>query len=222
VLAGSEEAIVPCRVRRATAVAALVLGVGLAGCGQVLPTGPAGPVTTSPDPSLAEPGVTRVADIYGAGCSRIPPAGPGAATSLVDEPVGTAIGNVPDLTTLARAVRAAGLTDTLNDPAASYTVFAPVDRAFDELPAGTLEQMLAEPRAPLVSLVDYHVVAGRYDVRGLADAGTVTTIGGGTLSIRGEPGSLVIDEQQRASVVCGNIPTMNATVFVVDQLLLRP
>ena len=64
------------------------------------------------------------------------------------------------------------------------------------------------------------MVPQRYDAQGLADAGTVTTVQGGELTVSGEPGSLVIDEQEQASVVCGNIATANGTVFVIDKVLM--
>ena len=82
--------------------------------------------------------------------------------------------------------------------------------------------MLADPRGALTDILTYHVVPQRYDTAGLARAGTVTTVQGAPLTISGEPGSLVIDEQQPARVLCSNIPTANATVFVIDTVLMPP
>ena len=64
--------------------------------------------------------------------------------------------------------------------------------------------------------------AAGYDAQGLADARTVTTLQGADLTITGEPTALVIDEQERATVLCGNIPAANATVFVIDAVLVPP
>jgi uncharacterized surface protein with fasciclin (FAS1) repeats len=99
-------------------------------------------------------------------------------------------------------------------------VFAPANTAFDALPPGTLDQLLADPQGQLTTILTYHVVPQRYDAQGLADAGTVTTVQGTDLTITGEPGSLVIDEQEQASVLCGNISTANGTVFVIDKVLM--
>jgi uncharacterized surface protein with fasciclin (FAS1) repeats len=139
---------------------------------------------------------------------------------MVDDPVGTAVTNNPLLSRAAQAVEAAGLTDTLNDPNASYTVFAPADSAFEALPPGTVDQLLADPQGQLREILTYHVVPQRYDSQGLADAGTVTTVQGTELTISGESPSLVIDQQEQASVLCGNLPTTNATVFVIDKVLM--
>ncbi|WP_225920591.1 fasciclin domain-containing protein [Pseudonocardia oceani] len=167
-------------------------------------------------------GVTQTSDIYGPGCTEVPTEGEGSAQGMVDDPVGTAAGNNPLLSTLATAVAAANLGDTLNDTSASYTVFAPANSAFESLPPGTLDSLLADPSGQLTDILTYHVVPQRYDAQGLADAGTVATVQGESLTITGEPMSLTIDEQEQATVLCGNIPTANATVFVIDTVLMPP
>jgi uncharacterized surface protein with fasciclin (FAS1) repeats len=139
---------------------------------------------------------------------------------MADDPVATAAGNNPLLSRLAEAVQAAGLTDTLNDPNASYTVFAPANSAFEALPPGTLDQVLADPQGQLTDPLTYHVVPQRYDAQGLSDAGTVTTLQGTELTVSGEPDFLLVDQQEQASVLCGNISTANATVFVIDKVLM--
>jgi uncharacterized surface protein with fasciclin (FAS1) repeats len=212
--------------------AAAALSVALAGCADDDPgiqtTAPGGavptdvlPPTAGSAPPTAGQGVTQAADVYGPGCNQIPTEGTGSLQDMADDPVGTAAANNPLLTRLNQAVQAAGLTDTLNDANASYTVFAPTDSAFNALPPGTLDQVLADPQGQLTSILTYHVVPQRFDAQGLADAGTVTTVQGTPLTISGEPSSLVIDEQEQASVLCGNIPTANATVFVVDKVSCR-
>jgi uncharacterized surface protein with fasciclin (FAS1) repeats len=208
--------------------ATAALTVALTGCAdseqRAAPAPPAA-VTPTPAPSgsaAAEQGVTTISDIYGPACAQVPTEGEGSAEGMVDDPVATAAGNNPLLSTLATAVEAAGLVDTLNDPDAAYTVFAPANSAFEALPAGTLDQLLADPQGQLTDILTYHVVPERYDAAGLAAAGTVTTVQGDELVISGEATELVIDEQEQAAVLCGNIPTANATVFVIDKVLMPP
>ncbi|WP_300007571.1 fasciclin domain-containing protein [Pseudonocardia sp.] len=216
--------------RLAALGAAAALTVALSGCGEDAAPTPAAPDTTAPTTSQSMPsgtaaagsGVTQTSDIYGPACDQVPTEGEGSAEGMVDDPVGTAASNNPLLGTLTTAVTEAGLVDTLNDPNAAYTVFAPADPAFEALPAGTLDMLLAEPEGQLSEILTYHVVPERYDAQGLAEAGTVTTVQGENLTITGEPMSLTIDEQEQASVLCGNIPTANATVFVIDTVLMPP
>ncbi|MGQ0718970.1 MAG: fasciclin domain-containing protein [Pseudonocardiales bacterium] len=218
------------RTTRLAAISALAsLTVALGACAEAPDPGlGTGTATTSPPPAAGSPapgdgaagtGVTQVGDIYGPGCDQVPLVGEGSALGMVDDPVGTAASNNPLLKTLVQAVGAADLLDTLNDRNATYTVFAPANVAFESLPPGTLDQLLANP-GQLRDILTYHVVAQRYDAKGLAAAGQVTTVQGKQLTITGEPGALVIDEQQRAKVLCGNIPTANATVFVIDRILM--
>ncbi|MGQ0481618.1 MAG: fasciclin domain-containing protein [Pseudonocardia sp.] len=216
--------------RLAALGAAVSLAAVLAGCGaaEQPATNPpaAAPTTTpgAPPATSAAPapgnGTTEISDIYGPACSQVPTQGEGSAQGMADDPVGTAASNNPLLTRLVEAVQAAGLVDTLNQPTASYTVFAPSNAAFEALPAEQRNQLMADPRGQLSEILTYHVLPQRYDAAGLAQAGTVTTVQGSQLRISGEPTSLVIDDQQRASVLCGNIPTANATVFVIDKILL--
>ncbi|MHA6783276.1 fasciclin domain-containing protein [Pseudonocardia saturnea] len=181
----------------------------------------AGAVTAPPTgEAAAGQGVTAIPDIYGPACAQVPTEGEGSAEGMVDDPVGTAASNNPLLSTLTRAVQAAGLVDTLNDPDAAFTVFAPANAAFEALPASALDQLLADPQGRLTDILTYHVVPERYDAEGLAAAGTVTTVQGDQLVVSGDATELVIDEQEQASVLCGNIPTANATVFVIDTVLM--
>ncbi|MGH3933551.1 MAG: fasciclin domain-containing protein [Pseudonocardiaceae bacterium] len=216
------------------AVLGTVIGmtVALGACAQG-PGADPGTATTSAPPGGAQAtgtpapgegantGVTDVGDIYGPGCDQVPLQGEGSALGMVDDPVGTAASNNPLLSSLVQAVGAADLVDTLNDPNASFTVFAPANSAFESVPAATLSELMANPNQ-LRDILTYHVIPQRYDAAGLAAAGQVTTVQGKQLTITGEPGSLVIDEQERAKVLCGNIPTANATVFVIDRVLIPP
>lgn len=161
--------------------------------------------------------------MFGPGCAQVPtdPADEGSVQGMIDDPVGTAASNNPLLTKLTGAVQAAGLVDTLNDPNAQYTVFAPADPAFDALPPEQLDALLTDPaqRGMLTDVLTYHVVPQRMDAEGLARAGTLDTVQGGQVTIEGSGEDLTVNG---ANVLCGNVPTANATVFVVDQVLMPP
>lgn len=219
------------KTQRLTAIGALVGLTALLGAYGTTPTNTGtGGLNTSPSttsltapPSTTSPsGVTQISDIYGPACNQVPASGPGSAQGMVRDAVGTAASNNPLLTTLARAVQAANLVDTLNNTNTSYTIFAPANSAFQTLPPGTVDKLLADPQGQLKKVLTYHVVPQRYDAEGLARAGTVQTVEGEPLTITGQKGSLVIDKQTQAHVLCGNIPTANATVFVIDKVLMPP
>ena len=165
-------------------------------------------------------GVTTADDVFGPGCANVPtdPKDEGSVQGMIDDPVGTAASNNPLLTKLTKAVQTAGLVDTLNKPDAGYTVFAPADPAFDALPPETLRSLLEDPakKQDLQSILTYHVVPKRMDAAGLVAAGSVDTVQGGKVQIGGSPEAPTVNG---AEVLCGNVPTANATVFVVDQVL---
>lgn len=175
-------------------------------------------VTTDASAVAAEAGgVTTIEQIYGPACDRLPDTGEGSARGMIDDSVATAASNNPLLTTLTKALKRVDLVDTLNNPEAEFTVFAPTNGAFEKLPPGTLDEL---SDAELTNILTYHVVPTRYDAESLAVAGEVTTLLGDTLQIMGQKGSLTIDETEQAQVLCGNIPTANATVFVIDTVLM--
>ncbi|MCW4355790.1 fasciclin domain-containing protein [Hoyosella sp. YIM 151337] len=165
-------------------------------------------------------GVTTVDDVFGEACGAVPqdPSDPGSLDGMVADPVATAASNNPLLQTLATAVAEAGLVDTLNDPSAEYTVFAPTDDAFDALGEETLNAVLAD-QEQLTAILTYHVISERHDRDAILEAGELETIQGETLTIGGSGDDVTVNE---ASVLCGNIPTANATVFVIDTVLLPP
>ncbi|WP_127784064.1 fasciclin domain-containing protein [Rhodococcus sp. X156] len=164
-------------------------------------------------------GVTTVADIFGPACSSVPKTGPGSPEGMVNQPVATAASANPLFSTLVTAVKAAGLVDTLNKPDAAYTVFAPTDAAFAALPAGTLDTLLKDPKGDLTKILTYHVVPQRYDAAGLVKAGSVKSVEGESVTITGTAQAPLIN---RVPVACGNIPTANATVFAIGQVLMPP
>jgi uncharacterized surface protein with fasciclin (FAS1) repeats len=170
----------------------------------------------------AAPTTTAAADQrpFGAGCAQLPATGPGSLDDMSTAPAATAAGNAPLLTTLAKALEAAALVDTLNTTG-NITVLAPSDTAFQALPAGTLDQLLGDvPR--LTAVLTHHVVPGRRTPEQLT--GRHATLDNDTVTITGTGEDLTISGDQTLSgriahVVCGDIPTANATVYVIDQVL---
>ncbi|GAB3684005.1 fasciclin domain-containing protein [Saccharopolyspora tripterygii] len=214
--------------RSALGAGAALLTFGLAACGGMSEQPPAdqGQAPPPPPPSPAAPmqqGMTTASDVFGPGCAQVPtdPANPGSVQGMIDDPVGTAASNNPLLTKLTAAVKAAGLVDTLNKSDAQYTVFAPADPAFDAIPPEKLQAMLSDPaqKEALTSTLTYHVVPQRMTADDLSKAGSVDTVQGGKVQVEGSGDQLKVNG---ASVLCGNVPTANATVFVVDQVLMPP
>jgi uncharacterized surface protein with fasciclin (FAS1) repeats len=152
---------------------------------------------------------------FGAACSTVPASGPGSLDALAQDPVATAASNTPDLSTLVTAVKKAGLVDTLNS-AQGITVFAPTNNAFSALPEATLDKALGDPDGLLTTVLTYHVVEGQLTPDQLA--GSHKTLQGGTLEVTGSGEEFTVNGN--SGVVCGNIKTANATVYLIDQVLL--
>ncbi|WP_134663107.1 MULTISPECIES: fasciclin domain-containing protein [unclassified Amycolatopsis] len=167
--------------------------------------------------SSSDSGVTTNADVFGPACSKLPQGNaPGSLDSMGPQPVASAASTNPLLTKLVAAVKATNLVDTLNSQQA-ITVFAPADPAFDALGDAKFKELAANPNQ-LAPILQYHVVGKRYDAKGLAAAGTVTSLNtaGGPLKIEGSGDNMTVNG---AKILCGNIPTKNATVFVIDKVL---
>ena len=154
---------------------------------------------------------------FGAACSAVPADGEGSFSGMADDPVATAASNNPVLSTLVTAVTAANLGDTLNS-AEDITVFAPTNDAFAALDPATLDAALADPTGLLTTVLTYHVVGGRLSPDQLA--GTHETLQGGTIEVEGSGESFTVNGD--ANVVCGNVQTANATVYIIDAVLLPP
>ena len=161
---------------------------------------------------------------FGAGCSAVPADGAGSFDGMAQDPVATAASNNPALSTLVTAVGAAGLGDSLNT-AQDITVLAPANPAFDAVPADALKALLAD-KEKLTAVLTHHVIEGRLAPDELA--GTHTTLAGDEVTIEGsgEDFSVAADGtvlgEMKASVVCGNVQTANATVYIIDQVLTPP
>lgn len=137
--------------------------------------------------------------------------------------------NSKDHTTLVAAVKAAGLVDTLMS-AGPFTVFAPVNSAFDKLPAGTVDTLLKpENNATLTKILTYHVVAGKMDSKAIAKAirrghGTakLTTVAGGKLKAMMDGKSLILIDEKggRSTVTIADVRQSNGVIHVVDTILM--
>lgn len=137
--------------------------------------------------------------------------------------------NSADHTTLVAAVKAAGLVDTLSGKG-PFTVFAPVNSAFDKLPAGTVETLVKpENKATLTKILTYHVVAGNYsakDVLGAIKKGNgkaeFTTVSGGKLSAMLEGGKVVLMDEKggKSTVTIADVKQSNGVIHVIDSVVL--
>lgn len=151
---------------------------------------------------------------FGAACSAVPSSGKGSFSGMSQDPVATAASNNPVLSTLVTAVKKAGLVDTLNS-AQNVTVFAPTNDAFKKIPPKTLKKVLADKKM-LSSILTYHVVGQPVAPTGLA-SGDFKTLQGGMVKTSGSGESYKVND---ANVVCGNVKTANATVYIIDSVLM--
>ena len=152
---------------------------------------------------------------FGSGCSAVPASGAGSFTGMATAPVATAASANPVLSTLVTAVKTAGLVDTLN-AAKGITVFAPDNSAFAKIPAATLKSVLAN-KAELTKILTYHVVAGRVTPTELGSGATLKTLEGGTVTPAKMGSSYTVNG---ADVICGNVQTANATVYIISSVLM--
>ena len=155
----------------------------------------------------------------GAACGAVPTSGEGSFDGMADDPAATAASNNPQLSTLVAAVTAAGLGDTLNS-AGPFTIFAPINSAFEKIPAADLDKVLAD-KDLLTSILAYHVVPEQLSSTDLAKGVTLTTVNGADLMVAKAGDTLTINGDA-AKVVCQDIPTANATVYLIDTVLMPP
>jgi uncharacterized surface protein with fasciclin (FAS1) repeats len=160
------------------------------------------------------------ANLVGPGCEAYAeqvPDGAGSIEGMSTEPVAVAASNNPMLTTLVSAVSGelnpdVNLVDTLNND--EFTVFAPVDDAFAKIDPATIEGLKTDS-ATLSSILTYHVVPGQIAPDEIA--GEHTTVQGDTLEVTGSGDELMVND---ANVVCGGVMTQNATVYLIDSVLM--
>ncbi len=202
------------------AVAGLAIALSACGSDDASSDSSASSPTTSSASESAASTETASSEPFGAGCAAVPADGEGSFTGMADDPVGTAATNNPALSTLVQAVTAANLVDTLNTTD-NITVLAPANPAFEAIPPDTLNAVLADT-AQLTAILTHHVIPGRLTPEQLA--GTHTTLNNDEVTIEGSGESFTIAgegtvTQTQASVICGNVQTANATVYIIDQVL---
>ncbi|GAB3125744.1 fasciclin domain-containing protein [Streptomyces calidiresistens] len=159
-------------------------------------------------------GMAGAAAPFGPACAAIPEEGAGSFDEMAEQPVATAASDNPELSTLVTALTEAGLVDTLNG-AEDITVFAPINEAFEAIPEEDLDALLAD-QEQLTAVLTYHVVGERLAPEDLED-GTYETLQGGEITVSGADEEYTVND---ANVVCGNVRTENATVYLIDQVLM--
>ena len=121
------------------------------------------------------------------------------------------------LNTLATALKAAGLVETLKGKG-PFTVFAPTDDAFKKLPAGTLEKLLAD-KAQLTKVLTYHVVAGKVMAADVVKLSEAKTAEGSAVKISAKDGKVKVND---ANVVKTDVGASNGVIHVIDAVILPP
>ncbi|MFK0073703.1 MULTISPECIES: fasciclin domain-containing protein [Arthrobacter] len=217
------------KIQRLSVLAGLaaVVPLGLAACSGGMSGGAA---TTSSEPSpamtsssaAASPSMDPAANLVGPGCQAYAsanPSGPGSVQGMSTDPVAVAASHNPLLKTLVQAVSGklnpqVNLVDTLNG--SQFTVFAPVDSAFAKIDAATIDSLKKDAPA-LKKILTYHVVPGQIEPASIV--GTHDTVEGQKVTVSGSGDNLKVNG---ANVICGGVRTANATVYLVDSVLLPP
>lgn len=176
------------------------------------------------DTAETEGDTDPAANLVGAGCAdyaEAVPEGEGSVQGMAQDPVAVAASNNPLLTTLTAAVSGelnpdVNLVDTLNGD--EFTVFAPVDEAFAALPQDTVKTLQTPEGADTLSTVlTYHVVPGQIAPSDIT--GEQETVQGDTVEVTGEGDNLKVNG---ANVICGGVQTENATVYLIDEVMMPP
>ncbi|WP_217251278.1 fasciclin domain-containing protein [Streptomyces sp. AC602_WCS936] len=152
---------------------------------------------------------------FGPACSSVPKEGAGSFDGMAKDPVATAASNNPALSTLVTAVKKAGLVDTLNN-AENITVFAPTNDAFAKIPKADLDKVLAD-KEMLTNILTYHVVGQKLAPKDLEN-GSFETLQKSKLTTSGSDEAYTVNDS--AKVVCGNVKTANANVYIIDTVLM--
>lgn len=153
---------------------------------------------------------------FGPGCRKLPETGPGSPVEIAKEKVATAVEQSPELSQLAEALKKSELVEQLNS-SEGITVFAPTNEAFSALSQDVKDKLKADP-AQLKKVLTYHVVSGKVKPSEL-QSGSLETLEGGKLTVKQENGEYTVND---AKIVCGNLPTANAVVYLIDKVLVPP
>lgn len=182
-----------------------------------------GSMSTPSSTPMASATMEPSADLVGPGCSAYAsavPSGAGSIQGMSQDPVAVAASNNPLLTTLVAAVSGklnpnVNLVSTLNG--SEFTVFAPVDDAFKKIDSATIDTLKTNSDL-LTKILTYHVVAGQIPPSQIV--GTHTTVEGQTLTVSGSGSNLTVNGN--SAVICGGVHTANATVYLIDTVLMPP
>jgi uncharacterized surface protein with fasciclin (FAS1) repeats len=211
-------------VKTLAVTAAVSLSLFTAACGSSDDS--AGDKPKEETSSKMAPADDPAAGLVGPGCAdyaKAVPDGAGSVSGMSEDPVATAASNNPLLKTLVAAVSGelnpdVNLVDTLNGD--EFTVFAPVDSAFAKLDAKTVKTLgTPEGAETLTSVLTYHVVPGQVAPADID--GTLKTVNGADLKVSGSGDNIMVGGDQ-ASVICGGVKTANATVYLIDSVLMPP
>ena len=181
---------------------------------------PSASESMSPDATASESMADPAANLVGGSCAdyaAMVPEGAGSVEGMAMDPVATAASNNPMLTTLTAAISGqlnpdVNLVDTLNG--SEFTVFAPTDDAFAKLDPATLEALKTDPDL-LSSILTYHVVPGQMTPDELS--GMYATVNGAEVNVTGSGDAMMVND---SAVVCGGVMTENATVYLLDTVLM--
>ena len=177
----------------------------------------------SASPSASSSMMDPAANLVGPGCADYAaavPSGSGSVAGMAADPVATAASNNPLLKTLTAAVSGqlnpdVNLVDTLNG--SEFTVFAPVDDAFAKIPAATIDGLKTDS-ATLTKILTYHVIPGQLTPSEID--GTHATVEGQDVTVAGSGDSITVNGS--TNVICGGVQTANATVYLIDSVLMPP
>lgn len=205
--------------------------LGLTACGGTSTSSTPAASSAAPETSMAAPSPSAsamssapmdpAANLVGPGCAGYAaqvPDGAGSVTGMAKDPVAVAASNNPLLKTLTAAVSGklnpkVDLVSTLNG--SEFTVFAPVDDAFAKIDPATIETLKTDD-ALLSKILTYHVVPGQLTPDQIV--GTHKTVQGGEVTVAGTKDALTVDGA--SNVICGGVQTANATVYLVDSVLM--
>ncbi len=209
--------------RLAVAASGIALTVGLvAGCSDDGDSSSGATTSMAPTSTMTSESAVAAATLVGPGCAAYAeanPTGPASVEALASQPVATGASNIPVLTTLTQALSGqlnpdVNLVETLNN--GEFTVFAPTDDAFAKIDPATIETLKTDTDL-LTSILTYHVVPGQAAPDQVV--GEHETVQGGTVTVTGSGDNLQVND---AAVVCGGVKTANATVYLVDTVLMPP
>ncbi len=180
------------------------------------------PMQTTAAPGTTSPSGDPAAGLVGPGCQSYAdqvPTGPGSIAGMAQEPVAVAASNNPLLTTLTAAVSGqlnpqVNLVGTLDS--GEFTIFAPVDEAFAAVDPAAIESLKTDAQA-LTTVLTYHAVPGRLSPDQIA--GTHKTVQGSEVTVTRSGDDIQVSD---AEVICGGVQTTNATVYLIDAVLMPP